>query len=63
MAEVKLKTFYPDNGVVDSNEINANKNALQGSLGSGDINEQNVRSEGIDFRNISENLNIKKLDS
>ena len=61
MAEVKLKTFYPDNGVVDSNEINANKNALQGSLGSGDINEQNVRSEGIDFRNISENLNIKEV--
>jgi hypothetical protein len=61
MAEVKLKTFYPDNGPVDSAEINANNNALEGSLGSGDIDEENMRSEGIDFRNLSESLHIREV--
>jgi len=61
MAEVKLKTFYPENAVTDSAEMNANMNALEGSLGSGDIDETNVRAEGIDFRNLSESLHIAEI--
>ena len=61
MAEVKLKTFYPENAVTDSAEMNANMNALEGSLGSGDIDEENVRAEGIDFRNLSESLHIADI--
>ena len=61
MAEVKLVTFYPKNGVTDSTELNANNTALEGSLGSADINNQNVRAEGIDFRNIEETLHVAEI--
>lgn len=57
MAEVKLKTFYPANGPTDAAEMNANNSALEGSLGGiSGINQQNMRAEGIDRRNISQNL-------
>jgi len=53
MAQVKPKNFYPTNGPTDSAEVNANYTAFQGSLGTGDINQQNVRSEGVDLRQLS----------
>jgi len=61
MSEVKLKTFYPGNGPTDAAELNANNNALQGSLGTGDIDDENVRAEGIDFRNLSEDLHVYSI--
>ena len=53
MSLVKPKNFYPDNGVTDAAEVNANYSAFEGSLGTGTINEQNVRSEGVDLRQIN----------
>tara|TARA_R110002153_G_scaffold225500_4_gene378147 strand:+ start:1540 stop:2646 length:1107 start_codon:yes stop_codon:yes gene_type:complete len=61
MAEVRLKTFYPENAVTDSAEMNANNNALEGSLAANTINAENVRAEGIDFRNLQESLHIKEI--
>ena len=54
MASVKPKTFYPENGVTDSAEVNANYNAYEGSLGNSDINNENIRTEGVDYRNLDE---------
>ena len=54
MSEVKPKNFYPENGITDSGEVNANYNAFEGSLGANDINNENVRTEGIDLRNLGQ---------
>ena len=54
MSSVKPKNFYPDNGATSATEVNANYNAFVGSLGSGDINNENVRTEGIDLRNLGQ---------
>ena len=51
---VKPKNFYPANGVTDSAEVNANYNAFEGSLGTGQIDQENIRTEGIDYRNLHE---------
>ena len=63
MGTVKLQTFYPNNGVVKAAEVNANNNALEGSLGGLlKINEGNIRAEGIDRRNLSENLTVLEIN-
>ena len=54
MANVKPKNFYPELGTTDATEVNNNYSAYVGSLGSGDINQENVRVEGIDERQLSE---------
>ena len=61
MGSVKLQTFYPQNNTVQAVEINNNNAALEGSLGASDINEQNVRNEGIDRRNLGENLTVAEI--
>ena len=63
MGTVKLQTFYPNNGEVKAAEVNANNNALEGSLGGLlKINEGNIRAEGIDRRNLSENLTVLEIN-
>lgn len=62
MGTVKLQTFYPANNKALAAEVNANNNALEGSLGGlTKINEGNVRAEGIDRRNLSENLAVMEI--
>ena len=53
MATVNLANFYPKNEVTDATEVNNNSNALNGSTSG--INGENVRSEGIDHKNMNDN--------
>tara|TARA_R100001230_G_C5678935_1_gene185223 strand:+ start:151 stop:1254 length:1104 start_codon:yes stop_codon:yes gene_type:complete len=46
MGNVKLTTFYPDNGTTSATEVNANSSALASSTSA--INQENIRNEGID---------------
>ena len=54
MSNVKPKNFYPELGIADATEVNQNYNAYVGSLGSGNINQENIRTEGIDERQLSQ---------
>lgn len=59
MSNVKLQVFSPASSFANATEVNNNYNAINGSSQS--INEQNVRNEGIDFRNLKENLVIADI--
>ena len=53
MGRVKLKNFYPDNGVTDAAEANANNNAINGQ--SQKLDGLNVKLQGIDMVNLADN--------
>lgn len=57
MGNVKLQTFYPDNGPIASANINNNNGALESSTAG--YNEQNVSREGIDFRQFDASPMLK----
>ena len=56
MGNVKLTTFYPNNGTTSATEVNANSTALNGSTSA--LNAENIRSEGIDHRQLTGALTL-----
>jgi hypothetical protein len=56
MGNVTLTTFYPNNGTTDATEVNANSSALNGSTSG--LNAENIRSEGIDYRQLNGTITL-----
>jgi len=57
MSTVTRITIYPQNGTTDATTINSDFNAI--ATATADLNEKNIRQEGIDYRNIGFNPNIQ----
>ena len=60
MGNVKLTTFYPDNGTTSATEVNANSFALASSTSA--INQENIRNEARDrFLKVRTELTKKDI--
>ena len=59
MGNVRLDVFYPTNGTITAAGVNQNSSALNGSTSG--INEENVRTEGIDNKQLTGDLTIKEI--
>ena len=51
MGKIVIKDFYPDNGTTNAAQVNINYATISGQ-GSA-LNEDNIRVEGIDTRNLT----------
>jgi hypothetical protein len=60
MSTIVKQPVYPQNGTTNAATVNSDFSAI--ATATADINEQNVRQEGIDFRNIGFNPNIQYMD-
>lgn len=50
MSQVRNTDFYPDNAITSASNVNGNYNRIQNALN--DVDETNIRVEGIDTRNL-----------
>ena len=59
MGSVNLQLFYPNNSPTNATVMNNNGNAINGSTSG--LNQQNVRTEAIDYRNLNQSLTTLKV--
>jgi len=57
MSTITRNPIYPQNGTTNATTINSDFDAI--TTATSDLNEKNVRQEGIDYRNIGFNPNIQ----